>query len=765
MFELLNPLYFYIGGALGVVIPLVLHLIQRSRTVRIPFSTLRFLRMAHKKSSSRLKIEHLLLWLLRTLLLVVLSIAFSMLMLRNKSFGDWFGKAARDVAIVVDGSYSMEYNLGRKTAWQDAVDCAVAAIEGLTERDRFCVFVAGDHVTPVIEQLTGNREEGINRLKSLKPAMGSSQLAPAIMEAYAVLAEVKERREREIFVISDSQALPWRDFGPADGKPAEAKPAEAKPADPKAAVAKAADPKAAKDSKTPAGDSKEEKKTAAMGVWDPTKITDQTVCFVSLLGAPSPENIAVTDVALDPPLIMKDFASKATIKVRASGVPKTTAATLFVGDKEVARQAVTIEASLAGEATFIVPPLSPGRHAARVQLPDDNLMTDNTFNFVIKAEDQFPTVCIGTREDTLFARAALTAGLGSKGTSEAEWLDASKLAEKDLQAYACAFLCNAIPIGAEEMTALERFVDGGGLLVVFPGDRASPSDYQAWSCLPGIPVSAETVPLAARRQTLSWDKPNHPILNPLKVGDVALTTTVKKRLVWNELEKDAERLISSGGDHALLVGRPRGRGYVLMFAVSADRTWGDFPLSPFYLPILQQIVQFGAGVGSYAHYAWCTELLPLAAYLPEATRESAVLDPDGEVVPLRSVTDNGQTSLCLENATKPGIYRIRDSGDSEARPAFATNVRREESDLAPVNPADIETKMGLKHVYVSHDRDELLKQVQESRIGRTFAEELLWLVLILAVAEFFYANLLLKNAPSLSEKLEIESSGRIVAEN
>ena len=83
MFELLNPLYFYIGGTLGVVIPLVLHLIQRSRTVRMPFSTLRFLKLAQKKSSSRLKIEHFLLWIIRTLMLVLLALAFAILMLRD----------------------------------------------------------------------------------------------------------------------------------------------------------------------------------------------------------------------------------------------------------------------------------------------------------------------------------------------------------------------------------------------------------------------------------------------------------------------------------------------------------------------------------------------------------------------------------------------------------------------------------------------------------------------------------------------------------
>lgn len=753
MFELLSPLYFYIGGTLGVVIPLVLHLIQRNRTVRMPFSTLRFLRLAQKKSSSRLKIEHLLLWLLRTLLLVVLSLAFAILMMRDKVLGTWFGRAARDVAIVIDGSYSMDYSLGRRTVWQESIDSAVAVVEGLTERDRFCIYVAGEHVTPLIEQLSANKEEAISRLKALKIGDGSSQLAPAIMDANAVLAEVKERRQREIFVITDTQALPWRGFGSkaaeSAGKKAEtAKRAEGTKAAPENGVA-------------PSGETEGTNRVAAMGVWDPTKISEDTVCFAALMGASAPENASVVDVALDPPLIMKGFASRATLKVLCTGTPKNSAATLYVDEKEVGRQSISFETNRIGEATFVVPPLTAGRHAARLKLPDDNLMIDNMFYFIIKAEDQFPTLCVGGRDDTLFLRTALTAGLGMKGEVEADWVEPGKLAEKKLQSYACIFLCNAVSIGADEMTALERFIDAGGLVILFPGDAATVADYRAWTCLPGLPTAVEPVPLAERRQLLNWDAPNHVILKGLKTGETALTVTARKRLAWEGLEKGAERLISCGGEHPFLLGRARGRGYVLLFAVSADRTWSDFPLSPYYLPIVRQIVLFGAGVGSYAPYVWCTQSLPLEPYLPDATRETALSDPEGNAVPVRSITEEARTILRVEDLTKAGIYRQSGAPGAESGPVLAVNTRREESDLTPLDPADVKDLLGLKHVYVARDKEQMIAQIQESRVGRTFAEELLWLVLLLAAIEFFYANRLMKSVPSLSEKLAIEPSGNL----
>ena len=79
MFDLLSPMFFYVMGSIGVLVPLVLHLIQNRRKVRMPFSTLRFLRLAQKQSSSRIRMENLLLWIIRTCLLVVLALAFAML--------------------------------------------------------------------------------------------------------------------------------------------------------------------------------------------------------------------------------------------------------------------------------------------------------------------------------------------------------------------------------------------------------------------------------------------------------------------------------------------------------------------------------------------------------------------------------------------------------------------------------------------------------------------------------------------------------------
>ena len=76
---------------------------------------------------------------------------------------------------------------------------------------------------------------------------------------------------------------------------------------------------------------------------------------------------------------------------------------------------------------------------------------------------------------------------------------------------------------------------------------------------------------------------------------------------------------ASGGERAqpFLLDRPFGDGRVLMFAVSADRTWSDFPLSPFFLPLLLQCADYGAGVGAKTPFVWATDSLSLSERFPE----------------------------------------------------------------------------------------------------------------------------------------------------
>ena len=697
--------FFLIFAAAGAGVPLLLHLMQNRRKVQMPFPTLRFLKLAEKHSSRRIRLENFLLWLLRTLIMALLGMAFAMPMIRSSGLG-WLGEAPRDVAIVLDASWSMGYHTGRGTVWEKSIESASAIIEGLSDKDRFCIYLAREQPEPLVAEPIGNKQDGLSRLKALQPGLTGSRLAPAVNAALKALRKAETRREREVHIITDNQALPWQSFA-------------------------------------------QEKVEFDKG----------TGVFVSVLGAPSPENAGVSSVELDPPVVRKGSDVKVTAKLTRTGPAEDTAATLFIDDKEAGRRSIKAGDPDASSPSFTIPPLETGMHVGRVQTPDDNLPIDNAFHFLIRVQDQMPSLVIGSEGDTLFVRTALRTGFGR--VSAVATMTPEAITEKPLSPYACVFLCNALPLSGQAITAVEDYVKSGGLLIVFPGLGATPDSYKAWSCLPAIPSAIEELPLSQRNRTLTWDKPQHLLVRPLRQGIAVPALAIRRRLTFAKPHEAAERIVSMGADQPFLLDRPFGDGRVLMFAVAADRTWSDFPLSPFYLPLLLQCAEYGAGVGAKAPFIWATDSLSLSDRFPELKGTPTLLGPDAKPVPIRGSLVQGRTVLNAENLTVPGIYTLSTTEQPDARPALAVNLPREESDLTPVEPAQIPKRLGAENAHVATDLASLRQLIQEHRVGRTYGEHLLWLAFLLIAIEFIYANALARGSKSGVGKVSVDSAGHI----
>lgn len=699
--------FFLIAAAVGAMVPLVLHLMQNQRKEQLPFPTLRFLKLAEKHSSRKVRLQNFLLWLLRTLIMVLLGMAFAMPMIRRSGLG-WLGEAPRDVAVVLDASYSMGYRTERGSVWEKGIEAAVAIIEGLSDKDRFCIYLAREQPEALVAEPIGNKQEGLSRLRALQPGQTSSRLSSAIAEAVKALQKVETRREREIHIITDNQALPWQSLAA-----------------------------------------------------EKVEIDEQTAVFVSMLGVPAPENSGVGSVELQPSVARIGADVKVTAKMLRSGPPTETTATLFVDEKEAGRRSIRAGDPEAAAPTFNLPPLEPGMHAARIQTPEDNLPIDDSFYFMIRVQDEMPALIVGNDGDTLFLRTALRTGFG-RATAVAT-LKPEQITEKPLSAYSCVILCNALPLPGQAIAAVEDYVKTGGLLVLFPGMGASADAYQAWNCLPGVPSAIEDLPLSQRNRTLTWDQPQHLLVRPLRQGMAIPTLAIRRRLVWEKMHETSERIVSLGANQPFLVDRPFGEGRVLMFAVSADRTWSDFPLSPFFLPLAVQCAEYGGGAGAKAPFVWATDSLPLSERFPEIKGTPTLTAPDGNPVSIRSATVQGRTVLNAENVTSPGIYTLSTAEQPEAKPALAVNLLRDESDLAPIPADEVPKRLGVDRTKVATDLVMLRQMLEEHRIGRTYGEHLLWLAFLLTAIEFVYANVLARGSKSGADKVRVDAAGHVQA--
>ena len=729
--------FLYAAGA--AVVPLLLHLLSKRKTVRIYFSTLRFLQLAQKQSSRRIRLENFLLWLLRTALLLLIAFAFAQPFIRSQSSGNWLKRSKRDVAIVWDESFSMSYESSRLNVWEESRQAILSILTKLEPGDRVSLIMAGEEPFPLVAKPSGELDKITALVKNRKPSTMSSQMRPAILKAVESLRE-SGTRECELFIVTDGQSVPWSRF-------------EA----PGAAAKTNAAARYAATTNLPAV------VTSSAKDWPPQELVDKKIpVFLTLVGATAPENATPIQVDVYPALLRSDIPGQVWVRAFANGAVRESSVVLYVDDKEIGRQNMKLGADKIEEAALSLPPLSVGTHFARIELPRDGLSLDDTFHFLLRVKEKFRVLSVGTPQDLFYLDKALNPG-GRAASLDAHSVTIEGLLLEKLDDYSAIFLCNAVPLPGQALLALEHYVRDGGLLIFIPGDRGQPADYANIISLPVKPVKIEELALKAQRKTLRLLKQRDPIFSSLRlIPGTVPAIAIQRFLRCEPVDKNTEILVSADADLPFLYSRNFGRGRVLLLTVAADRTWSTLPLSTLFLPLMHQMVQAGAGQSEPPLYTYNSRELDLSPFLSEAPEGASLIAPDHSTIPLRRFISNGVTTLHAENITEPGIYRLAKPG-SDTVPLLAVNVPRTESDLTTLKPDQLRTKMGLTSLYIAQGKDELARIVEEHRVGKPLAEQLLWAALIIAVLEWLVANRVNRKTASLTSRLLVESSGRVHA--
>ena len=512
MMTFLSPLF--LGAAGAAVLPLVLHLMARRQTVRMPFSTIRFLKLAQKQSSTKIRMENFLLWLLRTLLMLLLAFAFARPVARvsgQKGFGSLLGTSRRDVAIIWDGSYSMSYEINGRSVWDISKDTIISIIHGLSKGDRVSVFLAADTVVPIIGEPTSDLDFAVAAIKGQDYRFTPNSLSDATV---AALDSVKNSgNEREVYIVTDGQNSAWDGFRPAGST--------------------ATSPSGATSLATPSP-STLPNQASILSAWNANRVDKNIPFFVTLLGAKNPVNTAPVAIDVQPPLIMTDTSPELLITIGHTGGPQQSSVTLYVDEREVVRRSVDLQTNAGYNLLFTIPPMAPGVHAVRVQTADDPLMLDNNYLLLLKVREDLPILVAGSDEDCFFIQRALAPS--DKAPVKAKRIDPNLLASERLDNYPCIFLVNALPLSGQAITSLQDYVRRGGVVAIFPGDRGKPEDYNAFSCLPANVKNVEDDVDSTGRESLVLLDPLDPLFAGLKIPPgVSPGAVVQRRLTFDKL--------------------------------------------------------------------------------------------------------------------------------------------------------------------------------------------------------------------------------------
>ena len=618
---------FFLGLA-ALAIPVLIHLTQREKKMVQQFPSLMFVRRIPYQTVRRRKLRDIALLCVRLAALLLIVGAFARPFLWRPNAATAIGATAREVVVLLDQSYSMGY----ADRWDRAKAAARDAINRLGPSDRASVVLFSSGADIALRS-TAEKDRLIASMADAVPTPAATRFGPALKVAGSILAESPLPR-KEAILISDFQRSGWRG---------------------------------------------EEGARLPLG---------STLTPVSISGPVDKPNATVTSVSL----ARSTFSDQERVTVTAAVANRTVAPvtgdslTLEIGGRTVQTEPLNVGPE--GSASVAFAPFFVGSRNMRVTVKagNDALAADNTFNLVISPSAPVRIIVVdsGNRPGAgLYLMRALA--IGDMPKFEIVNRQPATLSDEDLRRSAVVLL-NDVDVNAGLGRRLQRFVQDGGGLFIAAGPRASWP--QEADILPGSlsqPIDRSRGE-SARVGALEYGHPVFEVFRAPRSGDFSSARFYAYRSVT--AAPNSQVLARFDAGTPALVERKVGSGHVMLWASTLDLSWSDLPLKPVFLPFVHRAM---------VHLANYTEPTPWLTigqvFDPDASSAKAqasgrlALTPSGKRLPLE---DEGSSAQVLELAEQ-GFYEIRGQKANSDVTVVASNVDPAESDLTPLDPAEIVT--------------------------------------------------------------------------
>ena len=685
-----------LGGLALASLPIIIHLLNRRRFKTLEWAAMDFLLKAAVRNRRRVRLENLLLLLLRTALVVLLILAVARPFSRESdALASLLGAAGpTERVFLLDDSHSMRAGQGNRSAFDKARAWAKGEVERLhAER-------SSDKVTLLLGSRPRQADEAFRRvsvasahgprlaraIEALQPSDGTFDFVEAVE---AILAERDERGTRlVVHVVSDFRRRDWAD-GTGDLRP-----------DVRQALAtldERADILFRDVGSEPVGN-------VAVVSLEPV---DRAV----IAGVPATFVAKVRNYGPDP-------VSNLTVQFEFGTAAEPGAATLRFHQQVPVRVAGEIPpggepVEVKTEFTF----RAAGPAVVRARTPAGPLPGDDVRRRVVTVRPRLRFLLVdgepepeAYRGETDYLAAALMPPGDVSSGIEVDVIAESAFAGRDPEAYDGIFLCNVYRTPDDRVRALEEYVHAGGGLVFFLGDQVDPQVYNSVFYGRGDEAGKRLLPLALRDVEGSSDDycnlapsaPDHPAVRFLRgLHPVVFRTIAVNRFVKADASQRGEaRVLLTLTDEdgsPILAEKPYGDGRVLLFTTAADLEWSNFPHSILYVPLLQEAARYVVRRDPDIYTKTVGEPI-VVRYEPKEMSSQVMVAPPAELggaaVQIASAKDEATKQLLYryDRTHLAGEYSVRmktPQGDPFER-IYAFNLDPSEGDLARADQKRIE---------------------------------------------------------------------------
>lgn len=703
-----------IGGMAAVAIPIIIHLFHRSKFKIVPWGAMHLLEAVLRKNTKRLKLEQLILLLIRCSIPVALALCMARPVITG--LDPLLKNNKVSTVLVMDNSYSMEAGGPANSNFQQAKEAARQIVDNLVPgSDVAIVQMAGGASTLLDEPMFD-----LDRVRGELGKMRAGYGAATVPDAFQVVRALQPRLNhlnREVIVLTDFQKVTWSEVGGL--APSERSRIAGQMAEGKA----------------------------------PPRLTFFHV------GKEVTDNVSVEK--LDPNRqilgVGQQLRVRASLQNHGEGDYRDMRVIFKVDGKERSVSQTSLGPREKGQVLFTHTFDTSGSHVIEVVAEADPLVADNQMMASIPVWDRLPVLLVSgdmnpepLMGETDFIEIALRpfgnakvelADLVTTKTVDAREMDAKMLAESRV-----VVLANVSQLNEAQLKGLENFVREGGGVLVFPGNRINSAWYNTTLAAGGkgllpLPISQLSGSVnSGSRATIVSQHYEHPALEMFNDPRNGNLSDADIRL-WYKMREDQSR----GGDSGItvlarldtgdpfLVEKKFGEGRIIECAVPCDADWTNLPARPFYLPLMQQLVTY---LASKVYPPRNVDVgRPLVAFLPaqDAGKKAILTDPEGKAREVVIQTKGTRAVAEFGETQRPGLYVL--DAPHNNRIHFVVNVDRKESDLSQLPDAEVQSVAKAMGASVVKTFGEYRALDQQRRFGQEIWQGLLAVVLGLVFVE------------------------------
>lgn len=768
----LNPLLAL--GAAALTIPLIIHLLNRSRFRTVDWAAMHLLESVISSNRRRFRLDQLILLLIRCAIPALLALLMARPVLTGA--GIPAGDTPASLVILLDNSYSMEVADPAGTRFDAAVETACSLIDSAPAGSEFSVLLTGGVPTPLFDQPVSDARAVNRRLRQLTAGMGASAVTESL-DAALSLAQRMSHGRRELIVLSDFQPADWQQLQEAPGDAFRKR--------------------------------LQEQSIPVELVLLP--VVSGSEANSALARTP---NLSLEELVLPPHALAvgQQFSVRAMLRNYGAEELPSVRVLLKLNDAEIAVVQTAVQPDGVTQVLFPCAIATPGSHVLSAELiHPDALESDNHCSAAVQVRDSLPVLLVDgdpsaepLQSETDFLSIALTpftyGRLQLSDLITTRTIPTASLNEDALQDVRVVVLANVSRLSDPQLESVKKYVDGGGTLLVTAGNRLDLNWYTQQLYAdgngllpagfvsvqgqdsPGTDGSSQPQGKTARIVSQRFEHPSLLLFNDPAGGDLSAaeirrwySVTAAERSGGDAAAEDtavdsaSEQPEQAGAAESaavlarldngdpLLLEKRYGDGLVLQFTTACDAEWSDLPQRPVFVPLMQQVITgMATGVepprniaAGEPAVAVVTVEVAVTGDGSEATTQSpdgsaataataallttTVVTPDGtrEAVPV--VQEGSQQLARYLQTLRPGLYTMTLPDGEDAH--FISGTDPAESALRLMDQQNCELLADRLQATLLRSGQEWRDRDQLRRFGREIWKYLLVGLLVLLLLE------------------------------